>query len=390
MRKILMVALLAASPAAADVTITGPADAPTFVLTSRSHVLTGEIASPRGRRERLLLDLNTVTRETLGEKGIEGTAEITARPADRENRPLFTITLPGRTATLDSDGFIAIDEDDCCALHRAFRNAATGDFLFETTVPTVALTLEGPAWKRRVAAFVAAMDGRDQHRAWGDRAIGVVTYAASDRVIRQVLVEAVDAETARRLRSLSDERTALAWIDRRSGAPVVTVPDRGAVEPALRLRFVTSGIEVDIPLKDDDLTPSAMPGQIKLTPQQGNPILGGWRVSAAVPAPWAIGEQDVSLKGRYILFASNRVMSAGSVFDCGGATYEQGDVTPEGLFQGAGLTGAQAAMVGLTERLAPTLTMTCDTGIFPLHRTPAGRWVFALDNVLYTLERAVE
>lgn len=390
MRKILMVALLAASPAAADVTITGPADAPTFVLTSRAHVLTGEIASPRGRRERLLLDLTTVTRETLGEKGIEGTAEISARPADKDSRPLFTLALPGRTATLDNDGFIAIDEDDCCALHRAFRNVATGDLLFETTVPTVALTLEGPGWKRRVAAFVAAMDGRDQLRAWGDKAIGVVTYAASDRVIRQVLVEAVDAETARRLRSLSDERMALAWIDRRSGAPIVTVPERGAVEPALRLQFLTSGIELDIPLRNDDLAPSTTVGQIKLTPEQDNPIVGGWRVTAAVPAPWAVGEQAMPLKGRYILFASNRVLSAGSVLDCGRATYERAHVPPEGLFLGAGLTSAQAATVGLTDPLAPTLTLTCDTGIFPLHRTPDGRWVFALDNVLYTLERAVE
>lgn len=390
MRMLLAAALLAAGPAAAQVVVTGPADAPTITLTSRSHVLTGEIASPRGRRERLILDLTTVTRETLGEKGIAGEAEIRARPAGRDTAALYTLRLPGRTATLDEAGLVAVDLDDCCVLHRAYHDAATGERLFETTVPTAALTIEGPSWKWRRAAFVAAMDDRADHRAWGENAVGLVAYAAADRTIRSVLVEAADAGAARRLRSLWDERTALAWVDRRTDAPIVTVPEQGPTQPALRLHFVTSGIEVFIPLREDDLVPDVAPAGLRLTPQRALPLAGGWRVATAAPAPWTQETAPQPLTGRYILFAPRRVRSAGSVLDCDNAAYEEASVPHDGLFLGAGLSRDQATSLGLDPIQSPSVTLSCDTGVFAFHRTRDGRWLLGLDNVVYALERAVE
>ena len=59
--RIFAAALLAAAPAAAEVSVSGPDQGLTFTLTSETNVLTGEIASPRGRREPLLLTLTTVT-----------------------------------------------------------------------------------------------------------------------------------------------------------------------------------------------------------------------------------------------------------------------------------------------------------------------------------------
>ncbi|MGE3780910.1 MAG: hypothetical protein AB7F89_27225 [Pirellulaceae bacterium] len=387
---VLAVALLAAGPAAADVNVTGTADAMTFTLTSQSHVLTGEIASPRGRRERLLLNIATVTRETLGEKGIEGMVEVAARVAERHMPLLYTLRLPGRTAALGELGLLAIDLDDCCALHQSYHDPATGERLFETTVPTAALTLEGPTFRRRVAAFVAMMDGREDHRFWGDTAVGLITYAAADRTIRQIVVRADTATKARRLRSLDDERTTLAWVDGRTGAPIVTAPGQASVQPILRLHFITSDIEVKIPLKDDDLVPDKSPAGLTLLAQREPAIAGGWRVASAVAAPWASSAPAQELKDRYILFARDAVRSAGSVFDCGHATYERSAIPAEGLFQGAGVTTGQAAALGLDKPLSPSFTLTCDTGVFTFHRTPDGRWLTALDNVIYGLERAVE
>jgi hypothetical protein len=34
--------------------------------------------------------------------------------------------------------------------------------------------------------------------------------------------------------------------------------------------------------------------------------------------------------------------------------------------------------------------LVCDTGVFDFHGTDDGRWLMALDNVIYGLERAVE
>jgi hypothetical protein len=389
-RKLLALVLLAAGPAAADVAVTGAADAPTFIFTTQLHVLTGEVASPRGRRERLVLDIATVTRETLNEKGIEGSVDVTARAADRAMPMVYSFRLPGRAGTLDEGGLIAIDLDECCALHRAYHDAATGERLFETTVPIASLTLEGKSWKRRVAAFVARMDDREDHRAWGQNAIGLVTYAAADRVIRRVLVTAEDEAVARRLRSLDDERTALAWVDGKSGAPIVTVPDRHGVQPELRLHFVTSQIEIRIPLTADDLVVDTAPAGFRLTGQVPLAIAGGWKVATAEAAYWTQSNTQPVMKGRYILFSPERVRSAGSVLDCGHASYEEAAIPPKGLFQGAGMSRHQAVALGLSSSLAPSLTLTCDSGVFTFHRTEDGRWLTAIDNVVYGLERVVD
>ncbi len=213
----------------------------------------GEVAGSRGRRERILLDIATVTRETQGEKGIRGSLEISARVAERELPLLYSLRLPARAAALDESGLIAADLDDCCTFHRAYHDAATRERLFESTVPIASLALEGPRFKRRVAAFVARMDGNKDHGAWGENAVGLISYATADRVIQQALVVADDPTVARRLRSLDDERTGLAWVDARTGAPILAVPGHGEVQPQLRVHFSTSGIEVNIPLEKDEL-----------------------------------------------------------------------------------------------------------------------------------------
>jgi hypothetical protein len=396
-RKMLAVALalLVAGPAAADVGVTGPADALTFTLTSKSHVLTGEIVSLRGQRERLILDITTIARETLGEKGIQGTIEIAARAADQQMPILYSLRAPGRAASLDGNGFVAIDRDDCCTFHRAYYEVGTGERLFEATTAPAALTLEGPSYKWRVAAYVAAMDGRDDHRAWGETAAGEISYVASDRVIRRVRIMARDAATARRLRSLDDERVALAWIDGRTGAPIVTVPERGPVQPMLRLHFITSGIEVRIPLKDDDLALAGAPAGLTLAAQPQLEIAGGWRIATAVAAPWVSGSTSgapppqLKVNSGYVLFMPDRVRSTDGVLDCDKATYEPYSTPPEGLFLGAGLTQQQAASLGLSAPDSRSITLDCN-GIYTLHRSPDGRWLFALSNVIYALERAVE
>lgn len=87
-------------------------------------------------------------------------------------------------------------------------------------------------------------DDREDHASWGENAIGLVTYVATDRVVCSVLITAEDGAVARPLRSLDDERTSLAWDDGKSGTPIITAPDRDGLQPKLRLHFITSGIEI--------------------------------------------------------------------------------------------------------------------------------------------------
>lgn len=70
---------LAADPETSAVTITRQPDQVEVNIRNVTHALTGEIVSPRARRERLLLRLEARTTEVLGEKGIEG--EVARRAA---------------------------------------------------------------------------------------------------------------------------------------------------------------------------------------------------------------------------------------------------------------------------------------------------------------------
>jgi len=394
MRRILAVAAvflpLAAGAEPAGITVAGPSTGPTFTLTSVSHLLTGQVVTERGRREQVLVSIRVVTEETIGEKGISGEVEITGRPAEADAPPLYTTRLSGRAAVLEDGGLIAVDQDDCCALFRAYLSPATGRVLFQSTVPPARLDLEGMSYRRRIAAYTAALDDQPEHRAWGDKAVGLLTYAAADRVVSRILIEAADARTARRLRSIDDERAALAWVDMRTGAPLASVPAGGGVRPALRLHFMTSGIEVLVPLEEDRLVAGLAPANLKLTARREAPLQGGWRVAEARAAPWSKATGANAFANRFILFGTDTVRAAGTVLDCGKAEYAEALVPPEGLFMGAGLSAAQAAALGFAAGLSTSVTLTCDSGVFTLHRTGEGRYLFALDNVLYALERAVE
>ena len=63
--RIVAAALLTSAPALAEVAVSGPDQGLTFTLTSQTNVLTGEIASPRGKREPLLLTSVSYTHLTL-------------------------------------------------------------------------------------------------------------------------------------------------------------------------------------------------------------------------------------------------------------------------------------------------------------------------------------
>ena len=60
---------MAADPQPSGVTVTREGGLVTVKIRNVTHVLTGEIVSPRARRERLLLRLEATTTEVMDEKG---------------------------------------------------------------------------------------------------------------------------------------------------------------------------------------------------------------------------------------------------------------------------------------------------------------------------------
>ena len=108
-------------------------------------------------------------------------------------------------------------------------------------------------------------------------------------------------------------------------------------------------------------------------------------------ASWAKGQLPTPMKDRHVVFGLAAVRS-GTVLDCGGAQYETRPLPPEGLFQGGFAperAAAEAAALGLTAPEIKTVLLTCDVGVFDFHLSQDGKALFALDNVIYTLERVL-
>jgi hypothetical protein len=171
-----------------------------------------------------------VTRETLDEKGLDGTVGIAARAAEQQMPLIYSVRLPGRTAALAEMGLLAADLDDCCALHQGYHDSATGHrrAAVRDDGTDGGVDARGPR--------LATCRGLRRDDGWpggspalGRHGIGLISYAAADGTIQQIVVKADTVDDARRLRSLDDERTALAWVDGGSGAPIVTVPEQGEI-----------------------------------------------------------------------------------------------------------------------------------------------------------------
>lgn len=123
-----------------------------------------------------------------------------------------------------------------------------------------------------------------------------------------------------------------------------------------------------------------------------NPLLGSWRLTRAVVAPWSDADSapiETAWIGEDAKF-SDRAVNAPGPLACANATYEATSFPAEGLFQG-GLpepAAKAAASVGLVSMPVAGVSLSCDTGVFEFHEADADTMLFALDNVVWTMSRA--
>jgi hypothetical protein len=119
-------------------------------------------------------------------------------------------------------------------------------------------------------------------------------------------------------------------------------------------------------------------------------LQGDWRIVRGVPAPWAPDAPfDADVIGRQLTFGAHDVLGPG-VLACAGATYETTLTTAEGVFQGALPAPAHehAAALGLIDMPVLGLRVSCDSGVFDFHQVDDDGLLFALDNVVWTLDRS--
>jgi hypothetical protein len=120
-------------------------------------------------------------------------------------------------------------------------------------------------------------------------------------------------------------------------------------------------------------------------------VAGAWRFTRSVVAPWAdeaaIGAPPDWI-GSMVTFGARSVKGPAPLA-CRHAAYEATLVAPEGLFQGNLPAPAADAMtaLGLSGDAVGGVSLSCDTGVFEIHRASAGSLLVALDNRIWTLDQ---
>lgn len=153
------------------------------------------------------------------------------------------------------------------------------------------------------------------------------------------------------------------------------------------IRSAVRGAVVALALGGSAASATSIPLPDVPTPQ------GKFRVTRGIAAPW-LTESDAkpdtrAWLGATIEFDAARFSAPGQL-GCANPKYETDQRPPEGLFQG-GLpapAAAAAARLALTAPTTPSVSLTCDTGVFDLHWATPQALMLPLDNVIWVLDRS--
>jgi hypothetical protein len=198
--------------------------------------------------ERLLLRTTTHSKNVAGDIPEAGAVTLEAWPlgVDPRQNPLYTIHVSGSGAhTLDTD-FWVVDRGSEDVDWWSVYKLGTGQHLFDTYVQVLRFSLTRDVETPRYVGLEMPPDDASDPRLRDPHVVGVVSYAAGDRVIREILLTHTDARRAAELRAYEDTTRTVSLVESPSRRLRITFRD--SVDDSR-----AAPAEAIIPLKGDDL-----------------------------------------------------------------------------------------------------------------------------------------
>lgn len=216
----------------------------TVEITNTAFEVVGPGIPGRPVDQRLVLRNTTQTTQVLGDIGMEATTTVAAWPlgADLTQKPVYSITVNGiDPETLDSEVLVisrGLEEVEWWSIYKV----GSGEHLFDTYTPLVQFSTKRDERVLRYAGIQVAADDDTDARLRAPNVIGILTYASSERVIREVLLTADAPQNARLLRSFADSTRTVEF----AGGRIVLSISRNYPARA-------STVSIVMPLAADDL-----------------------------------------------------------------------------------------------------------------------------------------
>jgi hypothetical protein len=225
-------------------------------INNLTFTTTGQYVPGRPEGERLLLRTTTQSREVIDEKGIEAKVTVEAWPlgGDPAQPPLYAVTREGVGATIEDNALLVFARGTEDVEWWSIFALGTGKPFFDTFVPLLHFPLSREDQLPRYAGFDVPPDDASDAHLRTPEVVGVLTYAAPEHVIRQLLISCSDTNRAAELRSYWDTTRTLSLQEGSPGAEQTrslhlawSANDPADAQP----------VAAAIPLAADDLDPSA-------------------------------------------------------------------------------------------------------------------------------------
>jgi hypothetical protein len=183
---------------------------------------------------RLILRKTHSEHNVIGDEGDGAKITVEAWPlgVNLKEKPLYQVTLVGQNAAPIDDALLVFDRTLEIPWWSVYH-LDSGQHFFDTYAPLLRFSITDPEQTGRYAGLEISNDDTADKRLQARGVVGVLTYAASDRVIREALITCDNADRAAGLRSLADTTFELAYAGKairltltpfRSPATVITVP----------------------------------------------------------------------------------------------------------------------------------------------------------------------
>ena len=233
----------------------------TVEITNVAFEVVGPGIPGRPMAERLVLRKTTETKQVFGAIGKEATTTIAAWPlgADFTQKPVYSISVYGTDPKTLNNEILVMSRGFGDGEWWSIYKLGTGEHLFDTDAPLVQFSTKRDEQVVRYAGIEVPPDDTVDTRLTAPNVIGVLTYASSDKVIREALITSDSPQNAALLRSFTDSTHT---VDFTNGRIVLSISRNDRARP--------STVSIVVPVDGDDLnlTRSQLPSGIHATAWQ--------------------------------------------------------------------------------------------------------------------------
>jgi hypothetical protein len=221
----------------------------TVEITNVAFEVTSTAVPGRPQNERLLLRTTTRTKQVVDEIGMDASSTVEAWPlgVDPKQKPLYTLKAAGiNSKTVDGALLVilrGLEDTEWWSVYKL----GTGERLFDTYIPLLGFSIRRDIQTMRYVGFEVPPE---------PRAVGVLTYASAEHVIREALITSDDPKQAQMLRSFADSNRSVTLLETPARALKISISQNYPSAPA------TMTLTIPIVRDDLDLAHAQMPAHL--------------------------------------------------------------------------------------------------------------------------------